>query len=442
MATLELTISSGYVQSWGVWEAIREILQNACDARDTHGGQVKVRYTAGGSLIIESTRGDITRDTLLLGRSSKQGDDTQRGEFGEGYKLAMLVLCRAGIKCRVHTQTESWTPSLGPSDKFGGADVVQVNVRPRPTRGNVKWIIDNLHPDSWETVQEMCLLLRKPEGEVFEVTNGRILRHPKYAGRLYVRGLYVCNMPDNHAWGYDLDSVKLDRDRKMSDPWSLRFAIAKAVESAFQRKHIDVEEMVDLFRRGTGEGIALREYDYMMHDTSQALATAFVSEHGDQAVPCTDIDQANTARQFGLKPVMVPEGQKVLLEARLGNFDSRLSSRGQDVARYVQLDDLDETQLDFVRRSSRLLSKHCDQKVNISIVEFVSDAVDGTHQVTSDGNSEVRIARRLLSNHQQFWATLIHEAAHIYGGDATAEHREAIELLSGRIIVGMLRGEA
>jgi len=439
MTTLELTISSDYVRSWGPWEAIRELLQNAYDAADKNGGDVRVKYTKGGSLIIESTAGDITRDTLLLGVTSKAHDDTQRGQFGEGYKLAMMVLCRAGRKVRVHTRTESWTPSIESSDKFGGADLLKLNIRPRTTEGSVKWIIDNVNPNDWESVQDNCLMLRKPKGEVIDVHNGHILRDEKYAGKLYVRGLFVGNLPDGYRWGYDLHSVRLDRDRKMADPWSLRYAVAVAVESALTRKSVEVSDVIELFRSNSGEGKALREYSFAVTGIAQDLTAEFTREHGEEAVPCTDMEQAVMARQHGLKSVMVPEGQKVLLEQKLGTFEARLQDRGLSVKRHVQPDELTDEQVDLILRSSRLLSKHCDQKVNIAVVEFVSDTVNGTHHVTSEGESQICVARRLLGDPKELWATLIHEAAHIYGGDGSVEHRRGIEELASRIILGLLR---
>ena len=89
--TLELTINTGYVSSWDLWSACREILQNALDAHD-QGYKMTIMRGKGANptVYIKNEGVSLDRKALLLGTTSKDGGGF-RGKFGEGLKLALLV---------------------------------------------------------------------------------------------------------------------------------------------------------------------------------------------------------------------------------------------------------------------------------------------------------------------------------------------------------------
>ena len=90
MKKLELTIASNYVPTWTVVDAVRELFQNALDQGD---------YTwhfAAGTLTLTNCNTSLSTSSLLLGTSTKAGDLATVGQFGEGYKIATLVLLRSG----------------------------------------------------------------------------------------------------------------------------------------------------------------------------------------------------------------------------------------------------------------------------------------------------------------------------------------------------------
>src|SRR5258707_8510533 len=91
-----LPISPAYVAHWQLWEAVREIYQNALDEH-THDPfcEASINYT-DGVLRIFTSKGTLSPESLVLGKTSKRDDPYQRGKFGEGYKLSLLVLARIG----------------------------------------------------------------------------------------------------------------------------------------------------------------------------------------------------------------------------------------------------------------------------------------------------------------------------------------------------------
>ena len=49
-------------------------------------------------------------DKLVLGETTKYDNENQIGKYGEGLKLALLVLVRNGHQLEIKTQEQIWTP--------------------------------------------------------------------------------------------------------------------------------------------------------------------------------------------------------------------------------------------------------------------------------------------------------------------------------------------
>ena len=135
MRRYELSLSENYVSNWGLVEAIREIFQNAIDqenmarppkdwyddvekespnkmffnfAVDSHNPN---KYR---TLSIGNKESILDVNSLLLGETTKSDDKRAIGKFGEGYKLALLVLTRLGKKIKIfnYGAREVWTAAL------------------------------------------------------------------------------------------------------------------------------------------------------------------------------------------------------------------------------------------------------------------------------------------------------------------------------------------
>lgn len=430
MATLELSINTNYVPGWGAWEAVRELLQNAKDADDLGAGMT-VRFTKGGQLIIENQQGTLTRDSLLLGSTTKANRADQRGQFGEGYKLALLVLCRLGHDVVIHAGAETWTPFIETSERFDGAEVLKIRTRPRQgsTQSGVKFVVKGLGEDEWRAVQANTLFLQPALGdEAVETCHGTVLTDEAYAGKLYVGGLFVCKMPDNYRYGYDLKRVSLDRDRKLAEPWSLRWEISKTLGVAVEANKLEVVPLLDPFR---GEAKALAANLEYVRSIAQETAAAFLAEHGDTAMPVDDYNQAQEAEHHGFKPVMMGREQRALIEAVTGPAESRIQQRNLEAREVVQLGDMTLLERENLDWALQLVNGAVgDLKQSVQVVEFYGERVKGTF--TPD---TIRLARRLLTDKSALISTLVHEVAHNEGGDGDHAHAAAMQRLFADIIV-------
>ena len=90
-------ITLEYRKHWKEWEAIRELIQNALDSDK----QTTRIYKQDGNLIIEDKGKGLQVKHLLLGISEKQDKENTRGQFGEGLKIALIVLKRLGYDVEI-----------------------------------------------------------------------------------------------------------------------------------------------------------------------------------------------------------------------------------------------------------------------------------------------------------------------------------------------------
>lgn len=214
--TYELPIAKTYVRHWGMAEAVRELLQNAIDSDSPFEYEFRA-----DSLHIRSRHSRLSAATLLLGQTSKADSADTIGSFGEGYKIALLVLARAGYPVTIHNGDRTWRPVFRQSRQFD-AEVLCIEDEPAAQRREgLEFEVGGLSPADIAVIRDGCLHMQTDIGEVHQVQEGRILR--ARPGRLYVGGLFVCET--ELQFGYDVkpEFLKLERDRQTVSSFDLLF---------------------------------------------------------------------------------------------------------------------------------------------------------------------------------------------------------------------------
>lgn len=213
--TYELPLGREYVRHWGMAEAIREILQNALDSESPF------EYDfAEDTLCVHSRYTTLPPSTLLLGQTTKAESVDTIGSFGEGYKIALLVLTRLDYKVKVFNGGRVWTPMFRRSRMFE-ADVLCIDdVSADEACEGLTFSIGGLSPQDLQAIRDSCLHMQDKIGEVMHTQYGRILR--ERPGKLYVGGLYVCDT--ELKFGYDIKPqyLQLERDRQTVSNWDLQ----------------------------------------------------------------------------------------------------------------------------------------------------------------------------------------------------------------------------
>lgn len=219
--TYELPLAKGYVRHWGLAEAVRELLQNALDSESPFEYEWVSAEDGWVDLLIRSRYTTLSPSTLLLGNTAKAEATDKIGSFGEGYKIAMLVLVRAGYDVWVYNGDRIWTPYFRESRQFG-AEVLCVRdeAASAPNEG-LTFRVHGLSPDDCAQIVETCLPMQQKLGECIEAPQGRILL--ERPGKLYVGGLFVCET--QLKFGYDVkpEFLRLERDRQTVSSFDLKW---------------------------------------------------------------------------------------------------------------------------------------------------------------------------------------------------------------------------
>lgn len=213
--TYELPLGRNYVRHWGMAEAVREIIQNAIDSESPFDYEL-----TDDMLRVHSVYTTLSPSTLLLGSTTKAEAVDKIGSFGEGYKIALLVLARNNYKVRMLNGDRIWTPRFKMSNQFD-AEVLCIEDTACPEEKNegLTFEVSGLSPGDVASIRESCLMMQNV-GEVIDTQFGRILY--ERPGKLYVGGLFVCET--KLKYGYDVlpRYLRLERDRQTVSGWDMK----------------------------------------------------------------------------------------------------------------------------------------------------------------------------------------------------------------------------
>lgn len=289
MKKFELSLASDYVPGWTIVDAIRELFQNALDQEVQCPDNKAYWEYSDGTLRISNAQSSLTTKSLLLGSTSKANDAGTIGQFGEGYKVATLVLLREGKQVTFYNygSREVWRPRFVNSRRFG-AEILTFFVDTeypwtKTPNNDLTIEVQGITPDEWQAIVESNLRLRDDYSVVASTEFGDILDIP---GKVFVNGLFVCDYKEyHHSYNFLPGNLKLDRDRKLASDFDLKWLaskmwrVAKGMEQTIYELAMhaaaDVAYVPDVSHYAPG-----RRIEQVAHES-------FVKEHGDNAVPVT-----------------------------------------------------------------------------------------------------------------------------------------------------------
>lgn len=213
----ELPLSKDYVRHWGVVEAVRELFQNALDSDSPF------EYVIGvNSLQISSRFSKLEPKTLLLGTTSKADCKDKIGSFGEGYKIALLVLSREGRSVSILNGDRVWTPEFRYSNQYEDEILcIKESKYPAGRGKGLVFVINDLSQSELEQIKSTNMHMWDKIGQIIETSYGRILiEHP---GKLFVNGLFVCDTELKYGYDVKPEFLKLERDRQTVSSFDLKF---------------------------------------------------------------------------------------------------------------------------------------------------------------------------------------------------------------------------
>jgi hypothetical protein len=154
-----------------------------------------------------------------LGSTNKEGNKI--GSFGEGYKIALLVLTRLGIPVEIRNGDLVWKPRFKYSRTFDDELlVVEETLSDNKLNKGITVIVKGLDGIGKQEIEESCLRMQSHIGAIKQTKYGDILLDKK--GKLYVGSLYICDTQLHYGYNFKPEHLRLERDRKTVDGWDLK----------------------------------------------------------------------------------------------------------------------------------------------------------------------------------------------------------------------------
>lgn len=319
----ELSLSKNYVAEWTLQDALREFIQNAIDQENTiEDNKMTITYDSQSeSILIQNKKSVLEKKTLLLGTTSKAEDDKSIGKFGEGYKIALLVLTRMGKKVTIYNygSKEVWTSRFVKSKKYEGAEVLTIEVDKKfvwesVPNNDLTIKIEGISNEDYTELVQRTLFLQGVI-EHLDCIKGKILLDPKYKGKIFVNGLFI-NQNDAFSYGYDIKPKYLDigRDRNLTNSCNIQFQTCY-----MWSEYPEDDRLKKLLRENAYdvEHINFCYEDYNILKISDNLYGDYVKEEQEENIVfvSTQKEYDNVAKEYeDVKPVIVSNKIKNIME--------------------------------------------------------------------------------------------------------------------------------
>jgi hypothetical protein len=422
-----LPIKPTYIASWGMWECVRELVQNAKDEEQEHGSPMTIEHVDGW-LHIANEGADLAISALLLGETSKAGKRGLRGQHGEGLDLALLCAARGDYEVKVFTKTEVWSPRIEYVKEYDARCLV-VNTRKLVNPRTGVTVSLHIDKDTWLGLRSQFLFLDPPK-EIIASDGGSLITDSNRKGQVFVKGIYVMTSHKS-SYGFDLNDVALDRDRRVIGSFDLQWACAAIVKGALSRDPAAYAAPVMALLE---DGAADVEFIGSQLDSApggrKALAEAFRNKHGQDAMPVGSMAESQQLAHHGIKGVVVNTATVRALAPEMGSYtDAAQKARMQPTKLYAwhELTEAEQAVYeDGMVRMAGIFGEHMPEACQLKICEFGDDSIEGSCCLST---SEIHVRRASLVDVYTLLEVLVHELAHAssQAGDGTMSHVRAIE---------------
>ena len=313
--TYELTLTENYVSDWDFYDAIRELIQNGTDQEilDTS-NHFDMIYDPGEKVLrFVNATSKLKINTLLLGRSSKTNNSDTVGQFGEGYKIAALVLNRIGKTFTIYNnnKNEVWTSKFTNSKKWL-EKILQFTVTKNETDNKGLVIeIGNVTYWEYEGISDIWLQRYEEKNDVEKIPTmyGEILLNDELSGRIFVNGLSVNSKNEMH-YGYNFKPkyIKLERDRRTCDDWEMGYVTTRMICEAVLAGSLSIYEVTKLADMDAKDiyHMSFAYYEENVAKVKELLLQQFDAQYLD-SIPVETQEEYNRVKTYGGKPVIVPQ---------------------------------------------------------------------------------------------------------------------------------------
>ncbi|NBI72362.1 hypothetical protein [Otoolea muris] len=310
----ELSLTPDYVSDWTFNDAIRELIQNGTDQEALDKGNVfSLDYDEDQEVLrLKNTKSSLKINTLLLGRSSKADNEDTVGKFGEGYKIAALVLNRLGKTFTIYNNEkgEVWKSRFKNSEKWLEKILAFYISRPGAASHGLCIEVGNVSPAEYAGLYDIWLGMHDPGYENVATQYGEILTGEEYAGRVFVNRLFVdCNSDLKFGYNFKPRYITLERDRKTCDSWNVEDITSKMIAEGMVSGGIPIETVRRMVESNCDDVYHLK-YNTCIGDVKEVrrmLIRSFDEQNPNPfSVPVGSEEERKKVKAYGGNPVVVP----------------------------------------------------------------------------------------------------------------------------------------
>lgn len=319
----ELTLTPDYVPDWGFNDAMRELIQNGIDQEALDKcKEFSVEYDSDNKILRLRNAGNtaLKRNTLLLGRSSKAKNDDTVGKFGEGYKIAALVLNRLGKSFTIYNneKKEVWRTRFKNSEKWL-EKILAFYISDNKTEDDGLCVeIGNVEKLEYDGLYKVWIGLDGYSYDKVDTEYGEIITDEDYAGEVYVNGLYVdCNSDLEYGYNFKPKYIRLERDRKTCDTWNMEDITSKMIAEGMVSGGIPIEIVRRMVESNRDDVYHLEFNTYLgdVQKVQEMLIESFDEQNTQPySIPVNSQEQIKKVKAYGGNPVVVPYKVAKLLE--------------------------------------------------------------------------------------------------------------------------------
>ncbi|MFI7081827.1 hypothetical protein ACIBO1_31510 [Micromonospora sp. NPDC049903] len=421
-------ISPEYVQSWTPVRALSELIANALDEDPN----AQVSWSAGTLTIADGGPG-IPEEGLILGVSTKSAE--QIGQFGEGKKLACLVLARSpqigGVRCETvgygfvpTVERRKLLGGLIPSRSARGSEVLVYHFHPNTRTAGTTFTVDCPQQLAQEAIGRFRALAEP--GYQPPAAPGVCVRDGQ-PGRVWIGGVLVTRMPGLLA-SYDLSldhKALQNRDRTLVEAAALRTAVRRILADS------EDPQIISLFARHVLGGGKLREQEQFFDGVRLPRPRAAWRAWGRTHLPEQTYFSVPGGEEAALD--LKDSGHTELATTGLGRYEQMavMNLLGVEAARARQRRHhaRNRNRTSWVSQKAltgaeRALLDECCQLVRSAIGPFALHQVkvydQSDESPCADGfyrplTGHVAIHRDVLADRHQTLLVLLHESAHRVG---------------------------
>lgn len=417
MNEIKYPISLNYRENWSEWESIREIIQNVLDLKSE---EMEI-YKENGNLIIRDYGKGMKIKHFLLGVSEKEDEDS-RGQFGEGLKIALIVLKRLGYDVEIRSKNIRAITKIEEieSEKCLKIEYEKLDEEINGTKVKIKGYTGKTYKDRF--VNQFS----DDKNIIFEKYNEQIIKEED--SKLYIKDIFIQDL-ENSYYSYNLTNVELTESRDIADMYSIKDEIAKLIGKTNDKEMI--KKYLEIFESGKYLESELTLKKWYVNNWEK-WKECFKEKFGKKAVIMTDEEHKKEAnwQKANVKEL------KALKEITILPTDEEyLRERAEQKVKKVKLKNLTEKERNNLRALKRY-AKKTNSDIKIIPVEY-PNLINDTEGRAKYRENLMEIRRDLLSNKKKSVKTLVHELGHLENGskDLTQQHLRAIEKVASDIIM-------